>query len=341
MAALVAVLLVVALARRPGAAGAAVMVIGALPLVLLLVPAARRPRTTTGPGRSSADPDEPHGWTRSLTGGWGQFAFMLVAGLLFTTGGLVLALTGRGAERGVGATIALFFLACLLGAPLFAPGRRRGRMRLGIVRLGSRLERGILVPYSGSRTVVLLAATACLAMASLGFVGFADAFADAGQPSWPVRLIGMVGVVFFGSGLVVGVRRGWGRRRRVLLTPSAVVIAAGGARTLVPWEAIGEVRAIEVTTHVGGTPVREPLLGIDVSEPQAIRTGLLERLLLPLNRHLAADISLPVRTLDIDPPLLFRTLRYYHQHPEDRAELGTRAGLARVHDGQFGRTATQ
>jgi hypothetical protein len=37
------------LARRPGVAGVVVTAVCALPLVLLVVPAARRPRPTTGP----------------------------------------------------------------------------------------------------------------------------------------------------------------------------------------------------------------------------------------------------------------------------------------------------
>jgi hypothetical protein len=164
----------------------------------------------------------------------------------------------------------------------------------------------------------------------------ANAFADdPGESPWPVRLVGMVGVLFFGVGGFLFARRSWGRRWRVLLTPSAVVIAAGSARTLVPWEAIRQVRATEVTTHVRGIPISEPLLGIDLSDPQAIQTGPLERLLLPLSRRLGADISLPIRTLDIDPPLLYRALRYYHQHPPARAELATQAALTRVEHGQL------
>jgi hypothetical protein len=95
------------------------------------------------------------------------------------------------------------------------------------------------------------------------------------------------------------------------------------------------VRATEVTTYARGLRVSEPLVGIDVSDPQAIQTGPLERLLLPLNRRLAADITLPIRTLDIDPPLLYEALRYYHRHPPARAELATRDGLARIRRGQF------
>ena len=322
VASLVAMLLLVVLARRPGVAGAVVTAVCALPLVLLAVPAARRPRPTTRPAPSA--------------GGWGEFAFMLVIGGLFTLGGLALALTGRGAERGVGATIALFFLACLLTAPLFAPGRRRGQLRLETLRVGDRHERGVVVPYSGLRQGVLLVAIACLALAMLGFVVFADAFADdPGESAWPLRLVGVVGAVFFGVGGFMFARRGWGRRWRVLLTPSAVVIAMGRARTVVPWAAIQQMRTTEVTTYARGARISEPLVGIDLSDPRAIQTGPLERLLLPLNRRLAADITLPVRTLDIDPSLLYEALRYYHQHPQARAELATPAGLARMQDGQF------
>ena len=322
VAALVAMLLLVVLARRPGVAGAVVTAVCALPLVLLAVPAARRPRPTTRPAPSA--------------GGWGEFAFMLVIGGLFTLGGLALALTGRGAERGVGVTIALFFLACLLTAPLFAPGRRRGQLRLETLRVGDRHERGVAVPYSGLRAGALLVAIACLALAMLGFVVFADAFADdPGESAWPVRLVGVVGLVLFGVGGFLFARRGWGRRWRVLLTPSAVVIAMGRARTVVPWAAIQQVRTTEVTTYARGARISEPLVGIDLSDPRAIQTGPLERLLLPLNRRLAADITLPIRTLDIDPSLLYEALRYYHQHPQARAELATPAGLARMQDGQF------
>ena len=336
VAVLVVLLLLVALARHPGIGGAVVTAVGSLPLVLLLLPAARRPRRIAKPAPASATLDEPHGWRRPFAG-WGQVAFMLVTGGLLSAGGLVLALTGQGADRGAGATIALFFFACFLVAPLFAPGRRQGQLRLETLRLGDRHERGIRVPNSGWRTAVLLAAIAFLALAMLGLVVFADAFADPGESPWPMRLLGMVGVAFFGLGGLVFARRG--RRWRVLLTPSAVVISAGRARTVVPWEAIRQVRATQVTTRVRGLVVREPLVGIDLGDPEAIQTGALERLLLPLNRRLAADLALAVRTLDIDPPLLDQALRYYHQHPQARAELATQAGLERVRHGRF--TPTQ
>jgi hypothetical protein len=72
VAALVAMLLLVALARRPGVAGVVVTAVCALPLVLLAAPAARRPRPTTRPAPSSAASGRPQGWPRSSVGGWGS-----------------------------------------------------------------------------------------------------------------------------------------------------------------------------------------------------------------------------------------------------------------------------
>jgi hypothetical protein len=151
-----------------------------------------------------------------------------------------------------------------------------------------------------------------------------------GAPPWPARVVGGVGAAFFGLGLVALLRRGWGRRWRVVLTPSAVVVAAGGARTVVPWEAIRQVRLTEVTTHVRGVAAGEPLVGIDVHDLRAVRTGRLGRLLLPLNRRLAADVALPVRTLAVEPARLCQVLRHYQEHPEDRGELAGAGGLARL-----------
>ena len=99
--------------------------------------------------------------------------------------------------------------------------------------------------------------------------------------------------------------------------------AGGAAQARVPWEAIRQVRATEVTNQVRGVSVREPLVGIDLNDPEAIQTGPLKRLLLPLNRRLAADLAQPIRALATDPRLLYHALRYYHEHPQARAELAT------------------
>lgn len=334
VAGLVAVLLLVALARDPEVAGGFVTAVGAVPLVLLLLPAAR-PRRRSRPARSPAR-ERPQAWRRPFAGGWGSFAFMLLVGGLLSAGGLAMALTGRGAERGAGASIALFFLACALIAPLFRPGRRRGRPRLETVELGQSRERGVVMPYSGSRTALALLASACVGLACLGLVVFAGSFADdPGESPWPVRVVGTVGALFFGLGALVAARRGMGRRWRVVLTPSAIVLATGRARTVAPWDAIREVRATEVSTYARGVRVSEPLIGIDLSDPEAIETGPLERLLLPLNRRIAADLTLPIRTLDVEPSLLLQALRHYHQHPEARPELATEAAVSRLEEGRF------
>jgi hypothetical protein len=156
------------------------------------------------------------------------------------------------------------------------------RPRLETVELGQSRERGVVVPYSGPRTALALVASVCVGLACLGLVVFVGSFADdPGESPWPLRVVGTVGALFFGLGALVAARRGMGRRWRVVLTPSAIVLAMGRARTVAPWDAIREVRATEVSTYARGVRVSEPLIGIDLSDPEAIETGPLERLLLP------------------------------------------------------------
>jgi hypothetical protein len=210
------------------------------------------------------------------------------------------------------------------------------RPRLETVELGQSRERGVGVPYSGPRTALALVASGCVGLACLGLVVFAGSFADdPGESPWPLRVVGTVGALFFGLGGLVAARRGMGRRWRVLLTPSALVMEVGSARTVVPWDAIREVWATEVSTSARGMRVSEPLIGIDLSDPEAIETGPLERLLLPLSRRIAADLALPTRTLDVEPSLLLEALRHYHQHPQARPELATETAVSRLGKGQF------
>ena len=173
--------------------------------------------------------------------------------------------------------------------------------------MGGRHERGVdLVPLLRPRMAIVVAATAYLALAMLGFVVFAGAFADdPGESRSAAAGPGWSGWCCSGWRLHLA-RRGW-TPLAAAAVPSAVVIAAGGW-TVVPW-AIQQLRAAEVTTHVRGVAVSEPLVGIDLSDPEAIQTGPLERLPAvveppPGHRH-----HLPVRALDIDPALLLEALR--------------------------------
>ena len=68
-AGLIAVLLVVVLARRPGVAGLVVTAICALPLVLLVVAGGRRPHAATRPARSQAAREQPRGGPDPLPAG--------------------------------------------------------------------------------------------------------------------------------------------------------------------------------------------------------------------------------------------------------------------------------
>jgi hypothetical protein len=116
-----------------------------------------------------------------------------------------------------------------------------------------------------------------------------------------------------------------------VLTPSAVVFDQGRDQTVVPWDAVDEIRATEVTTYARGFAIREPYIGIVVGDREAVRTGRVTRALMGVNRALAGDISLPVRPLAVDPVLVYATLRRYHLDPRARAELGTEAALQALH----------
>ena len=113
----------------------------------------------------------------------------------------------------------------------------------------------------------------------------------------------------------------------MVLTPAAVVFAHGKNLTVAPWDAIDEVRAFEPTVYARGVPIHEPLVGLILGDPQAATMGKVQRAFLRVNRRLGADISFPLRTLRVDPVLLYTAMRYYHLHPRARGELGGQAGL--------------
>jgi len=328
------------------------------PFVLLLPPAARSPfredaarRPPPESGRVLPDADEgvasagrgegtdgapaggtasgdtwPEGWTRPLAHGWVTFAFMLLGGAALTVFGLVVLVSGERSDPWLAGAAMLFGLGCVTGASLFRPPGRRGRTRLRLetIDLGDRPEHGIAFPYSRLRTAAAFFVGAALALSMVVFT--VGEGVKPGGSSWPPWL-GVAGGLMLLGVVYLGVRKGLGRHWRVVLTPSAVVFAQGRDLTVVPWEAIDEIRAFEVTTYARGFAIREPFIGLVAGDREAIRTGRFERAMMGVNRALGADISLPIRSLATDPVLLYATLRRYHRDPGARAGLGTEAAL--------------
>jgi hypothetical protein len=316
--------------------------IGLTPLALLLAALRRSPRPVAG-WQPPVDPEPapaggqpltlawPQGWTRPLARGWVMLSLMLAAAVAVPPVGLAMVASGRGADRWVGVSVTLFGLALVGATPLLRPVTRRGNARLSLetVDLGHRRERGVQFPYSRLRmaSAFLGGGAMALAMAATipGTAGFAD---HPGQPPlWP-RILGGLGIVLFVLVVYAGARRGIGRCWRIVLTPSAVAFAQGDALTVVPWEAVDEVRALETTVYAKGFAIHEPYVGLILSDPEAVTTGRFQRALMRISRQLGADLGFPVRPLYGDPVLLYAALRYHHLHPQARDELGTEAGLA-------------
>jgi len=312
MAAVLGALFVLALVRRGLGVGSLVAIgIGLTPLVLLL-PAMRRSPRPVVRRQPPADLDPasaggrslalawPQGWTRPLARGWVTFGLMLAGAVVLTPVGLAMVASGRGADRWVGVSVTLFGLALAGVAPLLRPVRRRGNARLGseTVDVGHRRERGVGLPYSRLRTASAFLAGGAMALAMAAAIPGTDGFADdpGDSPWWP-RIIGVIGIAIFVLVVVAGARKGIGRRWRIVLTPSAVVFAQGKDLTVVPWEAVDEVRAIETTIYVRGFAIHEPFVGLILGDPQAVTTGRVQRALMGISRRLGSDLGFPVRSL--------------------------------------------
>jgi hypothetical protein len=350
MAAVLAALFVSSLVRRGIGIGSLVAAaIGLTPLALLL-PTMRRSTRPDTDGSSPPDTDRsfppdtvpapaegeslalawPQGWTRPLARGLVMLGFMLIFAVLCIALGPIVIANSHGAERWAGLSITLFGLALAGTAPVFRPVSRGSHARLALetVDLGRRRERGVAFPYSRLRTSMTFLAGGAMSLAMAAALPGAEAFADdpGESPLWP-RIIGVLGIAVFGLVAYVGARKGIGRRWRVVLTPAAVVFAQGKGLTVAPWDAIDEVRAFETTVYVRGFAIHEPFVGLILGDPQAATMGNIQRAFLRVNRRFGADISFPLRTLRVDPVLLYTAMRYYHLHPRARDELGAQAGL--------------
>ena len=93
----------------------------------------------------------------------------------------------------------------------------------------------------------------------------------------------------------------------------------------VPWDAIGGIGEIAVHGN--------PFLAIQVGDPAAIEMGQLQRLAQRANRGLLGiDLSVPLRTLDVDPAELGAAVARYLEHPELRSRIGGADELAAVRE---------
>jgi MFS family permease len=325
---LLVALVIVGLIDEPEPGGWTVLVLVAVPLALLLPPAARRrvPREPRSVASDVAGLPHPEGWTRGMTGGWAMFVFMSVFGLLLALPGLAMTFDTDGVDRAIGLGIAAMGGAIVCGISGWRPWRLR---RLHVQSADVDGQRGVVFPGSPATNLLLLVGGGLATAAGVVLVVAYDAV------GWQ-RVGGGVLAAFAAFAAVIGLSRLLGGGWRVYLLPSGVTIATGSGETALPWDAIEQMVAQEITTYARGFAIHEQFIGFVVSDPEAIRAGRFTLAMRRFNRALGADVSIPVRALRGHPAPLLYALRYYLEHREARPELAAGKALDRIRRGDLG-----
>ncbi len=286
--------------------------------------------------RSEAASGDVPGWhPKELAGRPWRLRFMFGFGVLSVIAGLGIAAGERGAERGAAAAIVLFGLALIFTGPLYRPVSRNRTVSTGTISHGGQTTNAVLFPYSRLRSQAAMLGLTFMAGSSTAIAVFASAFTDADESPLVTRLVAAGIAAFFGWLAFNAWRRGAGRGWQIALSPGGVAIVAGGVRSFVPWDAIESVSPFQTETFARGFPIREPFLGLRIGDRDRVEVGRVEKALMRANRAFGADVSYPVRTLDVDPALLYRAVLYYWRNPAARSELGGEQAVRRITDNDF------
>ena len=224
--------------------------------------------------------------------------------------------------RSRGVSVLGFGVALTAAAPMFRTWDRDGHISVGSVE--GRSEKGLLFPYSRSKTVAATLGSVGMAVSCGGISLGAFQEHDGPTPTWLV-VFGIVGFAFFGWIAFLSLRRNGVKAGFVALTTRGIAAKLPAARCFVPWEAIEDVRAVEMNVHVRGTTTHEPFIGLVISDLDQVEMSSIGRFFAGFdNRFLGTDINFPVRTLDVDPQLLLEAIKFYRETPAARADVGAR-----------------
>ncbi len=190
-------------------------------------------------------------------------------------------------------------------------------------------ENGVVIAYSGwlyGRLAILILLT---------FAAFTG-LALSGLAGWSVPTFssapGVVSTVIFSAAglyflwIVVDMASGRLARGRVGLSPDGIYHRSLTFEHFVPWHAVNTISAEDISGPLIVTKVAAS------DHTQVRRTSWIgkqqEFKLLPYG-------AVRARSLEVDPAVLYHTLRYYHAHPGARPELATDAGLRRIRTGDL------
>jgi hypothetical protein len=126
-------------------------------------------------------------------------------------------------------------------------------------------------------------------------------------------------------GLVVDGLRGRAVRGELLVSAQGIRYRTLAYDVELGWD------AVERVSVVGGDGQRIVIMAYNNQPPSVRGRSWLSKPTKAV-REQAAEATVLIRagSLSVNPALTFHTLRYYHQHPAARAELGTDAAVQRV-----------
>jgi hypothetical protein len=181
--------------------------------------------------------------------------------------------------------------------------------------MSARLEDGALIVRVGSpRRVLLVAGSLAFVIASLLLITTGRLIPT---------LAGVLGVLTFGTFLVVGVVQIARGPSQLVLTPRWLRWDAGNPGREVAWD---DVVAVDRWEHR-----RQSVLAIHVARPEEVHRTFGAQLLARANRSLGAgDVNVPLNHLAVDKDLLHSIVELCAREPDARATVATEATLRRL-----------
>ncbi|MGH3972990.1 MAG: hypothetical protein ACRDS9_06665 [Pseudonocardiaceae bacterium] len=126
--------------------------------------------------------------------------------------------------------------------------------------------------------------------------------------------------------IVIDIASGRLARGRVVLGPHGIYHRSVTFEHFAPWDTVHTVAAEDV----GG-----PLVVAKAFPSDHSRVRRTSRVGKQQEFQMLPYVAVRGRSLAVDPAVLYHALRYYHAHPEARAELTTEAGLHRIRGGNL------
>ncbi len=219
----------------------------------------------------------------------------------------------------------------LVGSPLIliaavvvylSRGRRPGASRLAVREVAELGEPGIVLPYSSALGWGYVV-TGAYCLLFFGLIA-AGGLANSGSAWTPLSVVLLVAALLVCGYLLwcgVELTRGWVAVGFVALTKSGIYHRSWAMRSYLPWADVVAVVPADARGPLVQVMVAANTTGWVQGTSWAWRQGELA---------FAPHLAVQGRFLAVDPELLYRALRFYHENPETRAELGGETALRRV-----------